>query len=52
MAEEERKVTDGNSGVLLLPWKAEVCDPYLLTTNGSLKGDKKLFTYSSWLGTR
>lgn len=30
MAEEERKVTDGNSGELLLPWKAEVCDPFVL----------------------
>lgn len=52
MAEQERKVSDGNNGELLLPWKVEVCDPYLLITNGNLRKDKKLFTYSSLLGSR
>lgn len=52
MAEQERKVSDGNNEELLLPWKVEVCDPYLLVTNENLRRDKKLFTYSSWLGSR
>lgn len=52
MAEQERKISDGNNEKLLLPWKAEVCDSYLFVTNENLKRDKKLFTYSSWLGSR
>lgn len=52
MAEQERKVSDGNNGELLLPWKVEVCDSYLLITNGNLRKEKKLFTYSSLLGSR
>lgn len=52
MAEQERKVFDGTNGELLLPWKAEVCNSYLLVTNGNLRKDKKLFTYSSWLDSR
>lgn len=52
MAEQERKVLDGNNGELLLPWKVEVCNLYLLLANGNLRRDKKLFTYSSLLGSR
>lgn len=37
MAEEERKVSDESNGELLLPWKVEVCDPYLFLTNTDLK---------------
>ncbi|XP_028048864.2 LOW QUALITY PROTEIN: uncharacterized protein LOC105837923 [Monomorium pharaonis] len=48
MAEQERKVSDGNNEELLLPWKAKVCDSYPLVTNKNLRRDTKLFIYSSF----
>jgi len=39
MAEQEKKVSDENNEELLLPWKAKVCNSYLLVTNGNLIRD-------------